>query len=158
MAVWRSRVRGPWVKPRRCACSPARAPTQSPGQRSLMNKEAALCPLVLLPVMLRSTVANSRWPLSKINYLTACRQQMFSLDEKVHEWVCHLAVACSTSCPMHRRFFDLIQQERFAKCVIIRASPCWNASQTTKLSADVKLTGKKNVWNPSLGFKTFQIF
>lgn len=48
MRAWRSRVEDPWVKARRCARSPARAPTHSSGQLSLMNKEAALCPLVLL--------------------------------------------------------------------------------------------------------------
>lgn len=69
-----------------------------------------------------------------------------------------LAGACSTSYPKRRRFLDLIRQERFAKCVIIRASPCWNASRTTKLSADVKLTGKKKFETHLLASRHFKYF
>lgn len=44
-----------------------------------------------------------------------------------------------------------------SQCVIIRASPCWNAFQTTKLSADVKHVGKNVKTHLLASRKTFQI-
>lgn len=108
MHVWRSRVEDPWVKARRCARSPARAPTRSPGQLSLMNKEAALCPLVLLGH--GQSCITALWLIPDSHYQKyttwkACREQAVSLNEKlVCEWICytphplslgHLTVACS---------------------------------------------------------------
>lgn len=47
MHVWKLREEDTWVKASQCACSPARAPTHTPGQLSVTNKGDALWPLVL---------------------------------------------------------------------------------------------------------------
>ena len=62
-------VEGAWVKARKCACSPAKAPTHTPGQISLMNKEDALWPPVLAShAPQRCSLQYSRQPLSERNY------------------------------------------------------------------------------------------
>lgn len=138
--MWRSRVEDPWVKARKCTCSPAKAPTHTPGQLSLMNKEDALWPPVLAShAPQRCSLQYSRQPLSKRNYSKGPQRASGLIKWKVGLRVSllhttrqftlslgHLTVACSRyaffpvlrGCKMLEKkkerewFHDFIQQKR----------------------------------------------